>query len=157
LGAIIESPPDQSVPAAVRSRQGLSSNFTQQVAEKFAYSSRKTRRYGHKPRARTLHNSAATKEDRSMSTGKSFAGVRHIFCPTDLTAKSQKALVCAMQMAEVLGSKLTAFHSSVDSWLYQTNGSSVDDLRGIQKEIKEEIHEYSGPVSKTIDFDLIVE
>src|SRR5262249_35816444 len=83
--------------------------------------------------------------------------VRHIFCPTDLTAKSQKALVCAMQMAEVLGSKLTAFHSSVDSWLYQTNGSSVDDLRGIQKEIKEEIHEYSGPVSKTIDFDLIVE
>ncbi|HYJ90330.1 MAG TPA: universal stress protein [Pyrinomonadaceae bacterium] len=92
-----------------------------------------------------------------MSTSKSFAGVKHIFCPTDLTAKSQKTLMYAMQMAKVLGAKLTAFHSTIDSWLYQTNGSSIEGVRGIQKEIKEEIIEYLGPESTEIDFDLIVE
>lgn len=92
-----------------------------------------------------------------MSTSKSFAGVQHIFCPTDLTAKSQKALDCAMQMAIVLGSKLTAFHSTIDSWVYPAGGSSADDLLTIQKEIKEEILESLDPERRQIDFNLIVD
>jgi nucleotide-binding universal stress UspA family protein len=62
-----------------------------------------------------------------------------------------------MQLAEVLGAKLTAFHSTIDSWLYPANGSSKDDLRGIQKEIEEEIREYLGPEIANLDFRLIVE
>ena len=88
-----------------------------------------------------------------MPTNKSFAGVHHIFCPTDLTSRSQRALAFAGQIAGSSGARLTAFHSTGDSWLHQ----SATDAREVKRSVSEQIREGFAADTDNFDLDVIVE
>lgn len=92
-----------------------------------------------------------------MSTDKNCSSISRILCPTDLSPKSQRTLGYATRISTVLGAELTAFHSAVDSWLYQGNGLLKDDIAEITSAIQAEITKARDPEEKSIYFDVIVE
>jgi nucleotide-binding universal stress UspA family protein len=87
-----------------------------------------------------------------MSTNRSFAGVNHILCPTDLSERSQRTLRYAVQLAEVSGAALTAFHSIGDNWLQ----GSVADMHQIERDVEDEILLCLDPENEPVDFSIIV-
>src|ERR1044071_3605981 len=95
---------------------------------------------------------ASAKGGGRMSLNGSFAGVHHIFCPTDLTPKSQRALAFAGQLAKVSGARLTAFHSIVDTWLHQ----STDDILDVKRNIAEQILDSLAGDTKNLDVSVII-
>lgn len=74
-----------------------------------------------------------------MSAMKVQSKIRHILCPTDLSAKSQKALGFATRLAETLNAELTACYCSPPSWLSSGKPLPEDEAARLDLAIRKQI------------------
>ena len=88
-----------------------------------------------------------------MPADKTFAGVQHIFCPTDLTARSQRTLAFAAQLAAVSGARLTVFHAAPDTWFRPSSGDVLESKCSVERQILNCV----GTYINDLDLDIIVE
>ena len=98
-----------------------------------------------------MHNGLRLKEEGLMPANRTFAGVQHVLCPTDLTPKSQRTIAFAGQLASVSGARLTTFHSMDDTWLHQ----SADDFAVGKRAVRQQIFDCFA--AEEIEIDVIVE
>ena len=66
--------------------------------------------------------------------------ISNILCPTDLTARSQKALGFAARIAEHTGARITACHVVSDPWFFGGKGLEVGEERELKFKIREQIN-----------------
>src|SRR6266436_3986234 len=83
-----------------------------------------------------IDNPATSKDSLSQPASKSFSTLRHILAPTDFSPNSEKAVNCAIQVAKLVGAKLTLLHvvpepSALD---YTMQGIPVDEIQGWKDE-----------------------
>jgi nucleotide-binding universal stress UspA family protein len=95
----------------------------------------------------------AAKEGGFMPANKTFAGVQHIFCPTDLTARSQQTLAFAAQLAAASGARLTAFHAAPDTWFRPSSSDVLEGKGSVEKQILNCVSTYAND----LDLEIIVE
>src|SRR5260370_42266530 len=86
-----------------------------------------------------IDNPATSKDSLSQPPSKSSSTLRHILAPTDFSPKSEKAVNCAIQVAKLVGAKLTMRHvvAKPSSLVYTMQGIPVDEIQGEQKETEE--------------------
>jgi nucleotide-binding universal stress UspA family protein len=88
-----------------------------------------------------IDNPATSKDSLSQPLSKSPFALRHILAPTDFSPNSEKAVNYAVQVAKLVGAKLTLLHvvpepSALD---YTMQGIPVDEIQGWQKEAEEKL------------------
>ena len=88
-----------------------------------------------------IDNPETSKDSLNQPPSKSPSTLRHILAPTDFSLNSEKAVNCAIQVAKLVGAKLTLLHvvpepSALD---YATQGILVDEIQGWQQEAEEKL------------------
>ena len=88
-----------------------------------------------------IDNPATSKDSLSQPPSKLPSTLRHILAPTDFSPNSEKAVNYAVQVAKLVGAKLTLLHvvpepSALD---YTMQGIPVDEIQGSQKEAEEKL------------------
>lgn len=88
-----------------------------------------------------IDNPATSKDPLRQQSSKSPFTLRHILAPTDFSPNSEKAVNYAIQVAKLVGAKLTLLHvvpepSALD---YTMQGIPIDEIQGWQKEAEEKL------------------
>ena len=88
-----------------------------------------------------IDNPATSKDSMNHPPSKSPSTLRHILAPTDFSPNSEKAVNCAIQVAKLVGAKLTLLHivhepSALD---YAMQGIPFDETQGCQQKAEEKL------------------
>jgi len=92
-----------------------------------------------------------------MPEKKPHAKIRNIFCPTDLSDRSQKALGVAARLAETLHATLTVCHCAPANWFTSENRLPTENFAAIKGRIREQLIHSQDPNSSLIWRSLVLE